>query len=91
MVELMDWIGPELPDIHPAWPQSQDFLCHHVVMVGDWTYDFTARQFSPEYPVPQIIHIDKLMELWETVEISSYVVGGVKQDAQNDDFNTFKL
>lgn len=27
----------------------------------------------------------------QETEISSYVVGGVKQDAQNDDFNTFKL
>ena len=27
----------------------------------------------------------------QETEISSYVVGGVKQDAQDDDFNTFKL
>lgn len=63
----LDYLGEPFANIHPSWDKC-DFLCHSVVAVGDMTYDFTAKQFDPEAPVPLIMSREDLNKLWGTVD-----------------------
>jgi hypothetical protein len=51
------------------WPFTDPAATRHwTVRVGDWSVDWTARQFSPRAGWPDVAHVDELAARWALVE-----------------------
>lgn len=57
------------PEGSGRWPfcDPREFS-HSVVRVGDWSIDWTARQFRPGADWPEVAHVDWLASRWHAVE-----------------------
>ena len=52
----------------------------------------THHQQNPlPWTIPLVQVVDHLQNAPQETEIESYVVGGIKQDVEKDQFKTFKL
>ena len=51
------------------WPLSDPAATRHwTVRVGDWSVDWTARQFRPRAAWPQVDRVERLAASWRLVE-----------------------
>ncbi len=51
---------------HEFWRQTPlKEWKHYVVRVGEWYYDFTARQFDKDADLPRVLNAQELMSEWK--------------------------
>jgi hypothetical protein len=51
------------------WPFTDPAETQHwTVRVGDWSIDWTARQFRPRAAWPEVVHVSRLATHWRLVE-----------------------
>ena len=57
------------PDGSGRWPycDPREFR-HATVRVGQWSIDWTARQFQPRAEWPEVMHVDALPVRWRLTE-----------------------
>ncbi len=52
------------------WPfTDRSTFGHWTVLVGEWSIDFTGKQFDPTVPTPLIVTVDSLKNDWDLVEV----------------------
>ena len=57
------------PEGSGRWPFFDSRAIRHwTVRAGDWSIDWSARQFSPRADWPDVRHVDSLAAHWELVE-----------------------
>ena len=52
---------------HAEQTKTPSKAVHIIVRWGDWTVDFTRRQFDPKAPFPFFQHIDDVRKDWKIV------------------------